>query len=59
MLTSDEKLAFIIIAFVFITFPIIIAWFCWWVDREKNYINRLCRRKEYQYYKSERRRRKK
>lgn len=59
MLTSDEKLGLLLIGFVFIAFPTIVAWFCWWVDREKNYISRLCKKKEYQYYKSEKRRKRK
>ena len=56
MLTSDERLGLALIVFVFITFPIACAWFCWWVDKEKNYVSRLCRRKEYHYHKSERKR---
>ena len=56
MLTSDEILGLTFIGLIFITFPIACVWFCWWVDKEKNYVSRLCRRKEYHYHKSERKR---
>jgi len=44
--------------FMFIGGSVGFSLFCWWlchyVDREKHYVSRLCRRKEESYYRSER-----
>tara|TARA_E500000318_G_C3496719_1_gene186708 strand:+ start:409 stop:609 length:201 start_codon:yes stop_codon:yes gene_type:complete len=37
-----------------ITFLLFCWWLCHYADREKYHINRLCRRREEQYYRSER-----
>jgi len=44
--------------FMFIGGSVGFSLFCWWLcyyaDREKHYVGRLCRRKEESYYRSER-----